>query len=110
MRNRRTTIRFPIYSGYEVRVISASDVRRTGLRLGVDLAGCAAALVIAPDEPSRAWLVLGPDADEDTIAHEASHVVRAMFAHVGARTDNENFAYHLGFLVGRIHRFLKKAK
>lgn len=108
MRNRRTSVRFPVFNGYEVRVILSRDVQRTGRGLKVDLTGCAAAWVRIGDFPRRGWLVLAPDVDAGTIAHEASHAVRSMLAYVGAKNEDEVFAYHLDYLVGRIHRFLER--
>jgi hypothetical protein len=102
----RTDIRFPIFGGYKVRVILARNVERTGQRLHVDLSPpCKAASVT--NGTKTGWIVLGPEFDEGMIAHEASHAVRAMLAFMGARNDDETFAYHLDFLVGRIHKFLK---
>jgi len=107
MRNRSTDIRFPVFNGYTVRVILARDVEATGRRLGTDLKGALAGHV--HEGKKVAWIVLGPKGrDEATVAHEASHAVRALLAWAGARNDNETYAYHLDYLVGRIHKFLKR--
>jgi len=53
------------------------------------------------------YLVLPLNPDEGTIAHEASHAVEELFNFTGVSRDEENFAYHLDYLVGRIHKFLK---
>lgn len=109
MTNRCTKVRFPVFNGYEVRVILARNVKTTGRKLGTDLADCVAALVTREDKPKVSWIVLGPNArDAGSIAHEASHAIRALFACAGARMDEEAYAYHLDFLVGRIHKFLKR--
>jgi hypothetical protein len=105
--NRQTRVCFSIYGNYEVRVIVARDIVRTGKRLGADLTGAAGAFIDRADAPGVGWLVLEPDADAAIVAHEANHAVRAIFRYVGARADDEAFAYHLGYLVGRIHKFLK---
>lgn len=105
-RNRTTDVCFDVFNGYTVRVIVARDVVRTGRKLGTDLTGAMAAFITSPGSKTG-WLVLGPDPDEATIAHEASHAIRALFLCVGARNDDETFAYHLDYLVGRIHKFLK---
>jgi hypothetical protein len=105
--NKRTDVRFPVF-GYTVRVIVARSIQRSGAKLGADLSGALAGFIYpGEDNPKRSWIVLPLDADEATVAHEASHAVRAMLNFAGARTDNETFAYHLDFLVGRIHKFLK---
>lgn len=109
--NRTTKVRFPIFSDYEVRIIQARDVTATGRRLHVDLSDAKAAFVYPqPPHDKRGWIVFGMEPDADVIAHEASHAVRAVFNFVGAKTDNETFAYHLGYLVGRIHKFLEAAR
>jgi hypothetical protein len=105
--NRQTDVRFPVFNGYVVRVILSRDMKRTGQRLHVDLAGCVGAFVSSPEQPKRGWLVLGLEPDEATIAHESSHAIRELLRVHGARNDDETFAYHLDFLVGRIHKFLK---
>jgi len=110
MVNRSTDVKFPVFNGYVVRVIAARDVKATGRRLGTDLTGAMAAFITSTASPKKGWLVLGTAPDEGTIAHEASHAIRALFNAHGARMDDEAFAYHLDFLVGRIHRFLKGGK
>lgn len=107
MANRRTKISFPVFNGYEVRVIQARNVASTAHRLREDLSNAEAGFITKDDRPGVGWLVLGPEPCPGTIAHEASHVVRALFAFAGVGNDEEAFAYHLDFLVGRIHKFLK---
>ena len=107
MKNRATTVRFPVFNGFEVRVIQARDIRATGRRLRVDLTDAVAAFVTDPNRIKRGWLVLGMNPDEGTIAHEASHAIRVLLNTHGARNDDEVFAYHLDYLVARIHKFLR---
>lgn len=104
--NSRAVVTFPVFSGYKIRIIFARDVCATGKRLGVDLTGAVAAHVNGGGP--CAWIVFGLIPDAATIAHEASHAVRCLLTWAGARNDNETFAYHLDFLVGRIHRYLKR--
>jgi hypothetical protein len=111
MRNRHTIVRFPVFNGYEVRIILARDVVRTARHLGADLSGALAGYVYpGPERPKRAWIVFPLEPDEATVAHEASHAVRHLLQYVGAKNDNETFAYHLDYLVGRIHRFMKRRR
>jgi len=110
MRNRTTTIRFPVFNGYEVRVICARDLAATGRRLKEDFTGAEACFVYKDEHPAMSWIVFSPKAEPDTIAHEASHAVRHLFKFSGAAEDDEAFAYHLAYLVGRIHKFLKGRK
>jgi hypothetical protein len=110
MNNRSTSIRFHIFSGYEVRVILAANLERTGRRLGADCRGCAAAFLTRPDKAGFGWMIFGPKPDAATIAHESSHAVRALFRYAGAKADDEAFAYHLDYLVGRIHKFIDRRR
>jgi hypothetical protein len=113
-RNRRTHISFPVYK-YRITVIQARDLVATGHAIAnrynvtVELAGCAACFVQHPKKALRCWLLFELDATESTIAHEASHAVTAMFRAVNQRRDEEAFAYHLGHLVHRLHKFLKRS-
>lgn len=110
MNNRATTIRFPVFSGYTVRVILAASLERTGRKLGADCRGCAAAFITHADKPAHGWMIFGVEPDAATIAHESSHAVRALFRYAGAKADDEAFAYHLDYLVGRIHKFIARRK
>jgi hypothetical protein len=107
MANRRTSVTFAVF-GYVVHVIIAANVERTGRRLGEDLTGADAGYVTKADDPMRGWLVLSTRPEPGTISHESSHAIRAMLEAVGATLDDETFAYHLDYLVGRIHAFLKR--
>lgn len=105
-RNRRSLVRFPVFNDYRVHVILARDVQATARKLHADDGPCVAFFL--PGE-KQGWLVLGPKArDADTVSHEASHAVRELLRFHGAKNDEETFAYHLGFLVGRIHKFLER--
>jgi hypothetical protein len=108
MRNRCTTVKFPIFSGYKVRIILSNNIKTTCRRLGhPDVYPCEACFI--PGE-YKCWLVFSAQPDEGTIAHEASHAIQELFRTVGSRRDEESFAYHLDYLVGRIHKFLKSSK
>lgn len=107
MANRRATITFAVF-GYEVRVILAHSIKATGRRLREDLSNAAGAFITRDDEPLVGWLVLEHNPDEGVIAHESAHAVRAMLTATGASLDDETFAYHLQYLVERIHRFVKR--
>jgi hypothetical protein len=105
--NKQTKVRFPVF-GYEVRVIFSRDLIATGRRLGADLTGDAAAWVTNDEHPNVGYLVFAAAPSPGTISHEASHAVREMLESRGATLDNETFAYHIDFLVERIHKALKR--
>jgi hypothetical protein len=110
MKNRTTKVKFPVFNGYEVRVILSHDVRATSRRLGAGSDPCVACFIKGGEGDRHGWLVLAQDPDEGTIAHEASHAVQELFRWAGARRDEETYAYHLDYLVGRIHKFVKRGK
>lgn len=60
------------------------------------------------DEDLLSVIIIQPDANAGTVAHEAWHCVRRMLLHMGADLDNEVVAYHLGYLVNKITDFKKK--
>lgn len=106
MKNRSTKITFPVF-GYQVRVIFSADVQKTCRRLRENPGECEACFICREDLP-HGYIVFHLAPDEGTIAHEASHAVQEMFRRAGAKRDEEVFAYHLGFLVERIHKFIRK--
>ena len=64
--------------------------------------------LLFPDELLTV-IIIQPDANAGTIAHECWHCVRQMLLHMGATLDNEVVAYHLGYVVNRVTDF-KNAK
>lgn len=78
----------------------------TGRRLGANLTGAEAAFITEPGK-HIGWVVLSPGASEDTVAHEAAHAIRALFDSRGVTLEDEAFAYHLGYLMGKIHGFIR---
>lgn len=62
-----------------------------------------------PDDMKCA-VIVPPDASAGTVAHESWHAVRHMLLYVGCTLDSELVAYHLGYLVGHVTKFLKERK
>lgn len=54
-------------------------------------------------------LILHLDAPPAVIAHECWHSICKLLQNRGAELDNETVAYHLGYLVGEVHKFQKVA-
>lgn len=110
-------VNFPVF-GYCIGVLFADDVNKTA---GHYFKG------FVPEEgtyafhfpfkgENRSMIFLPFKADAGTIAHEAYHAVRRMLEHIGiglyedagtTQLDNEGVAYHLGYLIQRIHVFQK---
>ena len=84
--------------------VVASRTERNGI-LGVYDASPAGAMHAYNRETAEAYLFLPFDVRPATIAHESWHAVRRMLVFCGAELDNETVAYHLGYLVGKIHEF-----
>lgn len=110
MANRRTRITFPVFNGYTCIVICARNVAATARRLQEDLSDAEAGFITHEARPGIGWLVFAERPSPGTIAHEASHVIAALFAYAGVGADEEAFAYHLDYLVGRIHKFVSRTK
>jgi hypothetical protein len=99
---------------YRVRIIFTSNVvgsrtKRDSLLGRYDGASALAMHDYVPDK-AQSYLFLPLDAAASTIAHECWHVVRRMLALCGAGLDNEVVAYHLGHLVGEVHKFQKRSR
>lgn len=110
MANRRTKITFPVFNNYEIRVIQARDVAATGRRLREQLHDAEAAFVTKDEEGQHGmgWLIFGLNPTPEIVAHECSHAIMHLMNYAGVKQPEEEvFAYHLGYLAGRVHKFLK---
>ena len=59
---------------------------------------------------SYCYIVLKYNATPSHITHEAYHCVVNLFKWISASQEEELFAYHLGYVVGLIHKDQEKAK
>lgn len=107
-RNPQTSIKFPVFNDHVIKVLVVSNMERTGRAINADLSGCVAAFVEDLDNVRLSRIVFSNDLSPNTIAHEAAHAIRHMLKVSGVRVDDEVFAYHLGHLVGEIHKFLER--
>jgi hypothetical protein len=98
--------------GYRVRVIFTNDVVASRIKrdriLGKYDGSYASGLHSWSADKAQSYLFLGADARPCTIAHESWHAVRRMLLFCGAELENEVVAYHLGYLVGEIHKLQKQ--
>lgn len=111
---------FPVY-GYRIGIVFADDVRRTVSYYFTNFdwkVEDGIAFHLPFKHESRAMIFLPFDADPNTIAHECYHGVRRLLQHLGVglyedagveQIDNECVAYHLGYLVGLVHKYQKSA-
>lgn len=49
------------------------------------------------------WVFINPTSSPGVIAHEVFHALWRMFKWVGAKLENETVAYHLSYIVDKIH-------
>ena len=108
-------IEFQIFSNYAIRVEFAKDLVAAAKKieeLDADLVGLisegAGAVTLFGDMVS--YIFIKPGSTYGTVAHEALHAVNQMMKKVGISGDeenDENTAYHLGFVVNHIVAFRK---
>lgn len=111
-RERERLYSFPVFSNYYVRIVISEDIvaSRTlrNRRIGEVYDGLPAlGLHSWPSTGGgEAWLFFPSSAKMSTVAHECLHCVHRMMRWIGADYDNEVYAYHLGYLVGKAHEQL----
>ena len=111
----KKTVHFSALWNYEVHIILTSDVdlstdrihhviESTELVFSAHHGGCH----VAHAKAMESYVILPMDAPCSAVAHEAWHAIRYMMVSAGADLDSETVAYHLGYLVGQIIKFLVK--
>jgi hypothetical protein len=106
-----TIITFPVFDNYAVHIEKTSDIMKSMEKYPatkhVEPGEHTEAITVHVADDPCSYIFLPHNAAVGTIAHEAWHVVRRMLEYVGADLENENVAYHLGFLVNRIFKFIR---
>lgn len=109
-------IRFPVFSDYAVSVEIAPHIGKAAERYkttftleGYEEENTSALTVHHPEE-SISYVFLRPRASPGTVAHESWHVLVHMWEGLGIELDHESMAYHLGYLVDKIDRYVKGRK
>lgn len=113
MRSKVKHIIFPVFSDYSVHVEITSDLKRSMAKYPptkavfetVDV-GCDG-IAVHVDGENVAFIFLPYHASVGTIAHEAWHIIKAMMERMDVELDSETVAYHLGYLVDEIFRFMR---
>ena len=101
-------IDFPVFN-YSIYVVYTSDIARSRKarsvfigapdeELGSYVDGLHSFSPIDPDS----FVFFTPSTSIGVITHEAFHALWRMFKWVGAKLENETFAYHLSYLVDKI--------
>ena len=63
---------------------------------------------ITVHENWESYIFLRPKATAGTIAHESWHVIAEIAEKTGMKLDDESAAYHLGFVVDKIHTYVRR--
>ena len=105
-------VEFPVWAKHKVHVIFTkciTDSKKARYKKLEDLENARAIHIISDDGHSH--LIFHIDlTDEGVIAHESWHCIRAMLYEYDAELDNETVAYHLQYLVERVHKFWNVVK
>lgn len=113
MKEKVIIIEFPVFCNYVVHVEVASDfhaaMQKYPATKNVPLADVQA-IVIHKDDASHSFMFLKPSANAGTIAHESYHIARRMLRYMGCDPDNETIAYHLGYIVNQITKFMRTVR
>lgn len=115
MKSRHTTIEFPVFSSYMVHVEVTSDLKKSMAKypltkVAVDDYGDGDGVAIHVDKEGFSFIFLRYNASVGDIAHESWHVVHRMMDFLGIELDHETAAYHLGYMVNKIFRFMRGRK
>ena len=54
------------------------------------------------------YVFLRPRASPGTIAHESWHALTGIFETLGIELDHESMAYHLGYVVDKIYKYVRR--
>lgn len=113
MKGRFTIIEFPVFCNYLVHVEVAKDLFKAMQQYpatrNVPLEDTQA-ITVHKDDDSHSFIFFRPNVDAGTIAHECYHVARRILKYMGCEVDNEAVAYHLGYLVNKVTRFVRRGK
>jgi len=107
-------IEFPVFCGYVIHVEITSDIPKALLKYPqtrkIDMDNETQGLAVHDTDAPFSFIFLPHNASVGDIAHESWHAVRRMMEYVGAELDNEAVAYHLGYMVQEIFKFVRGRK
>jgi hypothetical protein len=114
MRSRVTHVEFPVFSGYIVHVEITSDPTKSLLKYPStrDLVeefddDFGEAFTVHDTDGGISMIFFQHNASVGTIAHEAWHAIKQMMKICDVDLENEVVAYHLGYLVNEIFKFMR---
>ena len=113
MRNRIDIIEFPVFSDFIIHVEVTNDLGKTAEKYPsiADIAGeidDRTDAVTLYANGKVCFIFLQPDASAGTVAHEAFHAVENMMSYFDMDLGGETSAYHIGYIVNRAFKLLRK--
>lgn len=106
-------IEFPIFS-YNFNIVHTTDIAKSRSKRDNILGSCTEALDhyvdglhSYHDQEPDCHIFLTKDTSEGVVAHEVFHAIWRMFKYLGAKMENEVFAYHLSYTLDKINEWKK---
>lgn len=110
LREYSETVTFDVF-GYDVEVVITNSFETSAEKRGVpDGAINPQAGAVTIEYTGRSAMLLPLRLEPDYVAHECSHALHNLMERVGATHEDEFVAYHLGYLVRRVHAAYADAK
>lgn len=121
MKARFMTVEFPVLSNYIVHVEVTSNLKRSMMRYPPAAAAVKhfedrdeslgeAITIHMNEDDGFSFIFLPYNVSTGTIAHESWHVIKHMMDHCDIKLDSETVAYHLGYLVNEIFKFVRRKR
>jgi hypothetical protein len=113
MKNRIDIVEFPVFSDFTVHIEVTNDLGKTAESYP-EIADIANEINENTDAVTMyaqgkvCYIFLQPDASAGTVAHEAFHAVENMMNYFEMELSGETSAYHLGYIVNRAFKLLRK--
>lgn len=118
MKARVTHVEFPVFSHYIVHVEVTTDLKKSLAKYPAPQAALrwyeendedlGEAITIHEVGHGFSFIFLPYNVSVGSIAHESWHVVKNMMKYCGIELDSETVAYHLGYLVNQIFKFVRR--
>lgn len=109
-----TKITLPVY-GWEVNIIYTNDISQSRTNRVQEIGALKKPVRITCDamhEYSKlyfeSWVFITEKCTIGTVVHEFWHVIEAIFRTLEIKMDNENVAYHLGYLTDKYYEWLNQ--
>ena len=117
MKSRVKILEFPVFSHYIVHVEVTSDIEKSMKKYHTtkeivedDFDNRADGITVSVEDDGISYIFLKHNSSVNTIAHESWHVVHRMMSFMGVGMESETIAYHLGYMVEHIFKFLRKRR